>query len=158
MHPASTQPVSDANPRDTTPPARIGPRVFWTIVLLGLLVLALRGCHNARREVRKSSCCYNLKFIALSLQDYQDTYGSLPPVHLVDSAGTPIHSWRTMISPYYFYNSETDYFAQLDLSKPWDDPVNTAVLGRYVGTMQCPDRDDNTSTTQYVAVFGEGTA
>ncbi|MCO6042648.1 DUF1559 domain-containing protein [Aeoliella sp. ICT_H6.2] len=158
MEPAATEATDSTRGQNVAPRTRRWSRWIWPVLLLALLVLLFRGYEQANREARKNSCKNYLRSVGLSLQSYQDWHGSLPPAHLVDSTGTPTHSWRTIISPSIFYDLETDYFAQLDLSKPWDDPVNTAVLDRYVGTIQCPEREERQSKlTPYVAVVGEGT-
>lgn len=157
------------NPPDTdlkAPSAKAGWRRIrkWAtaglcgLVVLSLLVSAFRGRQHSREMARKRHCQSILKLVGLSLHSYQSVYGELPPCHLTDASGSPTHSWRTIISPSFFYDLERDYFAQLDLTKPWDDEVNTAVLERYVETIQCPSREQpDSAVTHYIAIVGEGT-
>lgn len=164
MQPASTDTTGDTGRQDAAAPVSKWTQLLWAILLPILLpvlfVIAIHGCEQAHRDARKRSCCHNLRIIGLSIRNHKCTYGTLPPAQLIDSAGKPTHSWRTLISPYIYYDLETDYFSLLDFSKPWDDPVNTSILDRYVGTIQCPEREDDppTKRTPYVAVVGEGTA
>lgn len=119
------------------------------IVLIALLLPAVRTSGEAGRRDR---CKYNLRQIGLALQAYHETYHVFPPAHTVDPQGQPLHSWRTLILPYLNRQSPYD---SIDLSKPWDDPVNQeafkAGLGmEYVYT--CPSAGDAPGLTTYLAV------
>lgn len=157
--------MSSATSADAAPPARTPSsrrrwivRLVAVLTLLALLVLAVRGCHRAREVAKKRSCNNIMKHLGLALRSYQQQHGALPPSHLTDAAGRPTHSWRTIISPYIFYDLEEDYFAKLDLSKPWNEEPNVSILARHVGTAQCPSLEQpGSQVTHYVAVVGEGT-
>ena len=135
---------------------RFAVPVFVTFVALGLTGLLALGIYSARAAAQRNSCRNRLYAIGLALSNYKDRYGAIPPAVITDSAGTPTHSWRTIISKEIFYDS--NFFSQLDLSKPWNGTSNRKVLQKYVEAPQCPShwREDS-DVTQYVAVVGDGT-
>ncbi len=45
-------------------------------------------------------CSNNMKQIALALHNYHDTYRTFP-AYTVDGNGQPLHSWRTLILPFW---------------------------------------------------------
>ncbi|MAT69249.1 MAG: hypothetical protein CMJ58_06950 [Planctomycetaceae bacterium] len=130
--------------------------IFVSGAILG--GLAYRGIRSAREAATRNSCRNTLRMIGGALEGYSRKYnGALPPAMITDGHGTPTHSWRTLISPYGIYY-DRPWLAQLDLSQPWDAPVNKAVLDSNVGTVQCPAHENaKTAVTQYVAVSGPGT-
>lgn len=158
--------VNETPPAADSSSAKSNRQTFgkWAIVCLTIaatfaaLGLVINAVSEARKSARKNLCRAHLRHIGLSLADYHRQYGSLPPAYVTDPKGTPTHSWRTLISPYIFYNLEVDYFSQLDLGKPWNDAANEEILKKYVGTGQCPsDERLGSDMTHYVAVVGEGT-
>jgi len=130
-------------------------RVLVTFGVLGLVVLLLlplsRG--GSREASRRMQCGNHLKQIALGLQNYADVYGCLPPAYTVDAAGKPLHSWRTLILPFCEHKLQ---YEQLDLSKPWDDPVNQAVFQAGPSFYRCPSGHVARSQTTYLAVVAPG--
>ena len=95
-----------------------------TAILAVAVALFLPTVRTAREAARRSSCSNNLKQIGIALQNYADTYGSLPPAYSVDANGNRLHSWRTLILPFLEANP---LYSTIDLSKPWDDPANEAL-------------------------------
>lgn len=96
----------------------------WTCVAaLATLVLFLLGPapRTARSAARRSACQNNLKQLAFAMRRYVEEHGCLPPSRTFAADGTPLHSWRTLLLPYV---DERKLFESIDLSKPWDDPVN----------------------------------
>lgn len=80
--------------------------------------------------------CRALENIALALHNYAaKNHGVLPPTYTVDSAGKPLHSWRTLILPYIDYQ---DLYKKIDLSKSWNDPANAEVFKAHVKVYHCP--------------------
>jgi prepilin-type processing-associated H-X9-DG protein len=73
--------------------------------------------------------------IALAIHNYESDYQSLPPAYTVDENGTPLHSWRTLILPYM---EQQALYNSIDLSKPWDDPVNAHVSKVRIPAFSCP--------------------
>jgi hypothetical protein len=122
-------------------------------VLVALLLLPnVRGV-GAREAARRMQCSNNLKWIALALQNYESTYGCLPPAYTVDGAGKPLHSWRTLILPFV---EQKALYDRIDLSKAWDDPVNQAAARESPRVYRCPSANFSKNLTGYLAVVALG--
>lgn len=120
------------------------------LVCAGILVALLLPAVQAAREAsRRMQCSNNLKQIALALHNYNSTYESFPPAFTVNERGQPLHSWRTLILPFLEHN---DIYEQIDLTKPWDDPVNAAFADVNLPAYQCPSAGLPPGMTTYVAV------
>ena len=59
----------------------------------------------------------------VALHNYEQAYGTLPPLFVCNKQGKPIHSWRALIVPYIEFES----LKRLDLSQPWDSQYNRGV-------------------------------
>ena len=149
----------------TTPrrhPVRISFRGMtlgeWLLVLFStgfLLFVAVSFFFPARRVVRPAAlqtmCRNHLRQISLALNAYTAAHGTFPPTCTVDAEGRPLHSWRTLLLPYL----EPEYkqlYDRIDLSKPWDDPVNAEVFRNRVLPFQCPALFAKNQETTYLAV------
>jgi hypothetical protein len=125
---------------------------FGVLFLLGLFLLPFTRRGSGIDTARRVNCRNNLKQIALALHHYHDDYGSFPPAYTVDAAGRPLHSWRTLILPFL---EERALYASIDLSKPWNHPVNKAALETKVQCYQCQSSDIPDNHTTYQGVLGE---
>jgi hypothetical protein len=136
--------LQDSYPRND-PPRIYLVRAFAVIcivvVLIGLLLPATR---SARPAAYRMQCSNNLKQIALALRNYESTYHSFPPAATFDSAGNPLHSWRTLILPYLEHSSLYD---SIDLSKPWDAPANAKAYVTDIPVYHCPSLGDSSKIT-----------
>ena len=94
-----------------------GASCLALLIVIGLLLPMRR---TASEAARRTGCGFNLRGIAQALQVYAKEHGSLPPAYTKDAQGRPLHSWRTLILPYM---EEKQLFDTIDLTKPWDDPV-----------------------------------
>lgn len=129
----------------------------WLLVLFAggfLLFVLVSFFMPATRVVRpaamQTACRNQLKQIGLALAAYKDDYGRLPPTCTVNAEGQPLHSWRTLLLPYLDHR-ETYY--RLDLSKPWDDPVNTVLFKHTHGSVyRCPANHGGNDNTTYLAI------
>ena len=127
--------------------------LFVVLGIIAILVaLFLPATRRGRPVARRTSCKNNLKHIALAMHNYADVYGGFPPAYTFNEQGRPLHSWRTLILP--FLDQQTLYDS-IDLSKPWDDPVNAAALQTQVQAYQCPAQDQPENCTTYLAIVGE---
>lgn len=119
-------------------------------VLVGLFLPATR---RARPASYRMSCSNNLKQIALALHNYEAAYGSFPPAWTVDEDGNRLHSWRTLLLPYLEYKPLYD---TIDLSKPWNDPVNDEAFATRIPVFECPGAKLGACQMSYLAVVSPG--
>lgn len=119
--------------------------VLAVVVLLAVGVWKVTA---AREAARKSNCRGHLKYLALALHNYADTYGTFPPVYTVDDSGRPLHSWRTLLLPFV---DQLALYKRLDLSKPWNDPVNQFAHHIGIEAYACPSGDPSRTTYHAVA-------
>ncbi len=131
--------------------------VPWGKIALGLVVLFVlaalftpilrRG--QSRHAAMRSVCLNHLFKVSKALQAYHDEHGAFPPAYTVDADGKPLHSWRTLILPYL---GEEELYKTIDLTKPWNDPVNARARQTVVDYYQCPWLDNTESMTNYLAI------
>ncbi len=144
------------------PPVVYVPTGLVTVVVLIFAAVLFMVCYSIadtahHRQAYLSSCENRVQQIALALQLYHDEYRAFPPAYTVDAAGKPLHSWRTLILPHLFLRDGGQLYKQIDLSKPWDDPVNAAALAATPYVYRCPSayRSDSTGNlTTYLASVG----
>lgn len=121
---------------------RHGSWVAETLVSLAiiaiLVALFLPATRTPREASRRSQCKNNLKQIGIALHNYHEDFGSFPPAFTVDANGRPLHSWRTLILP---YADQKDLYETIDLSKPWNDPVNAPAFETPMPLYTCPSAD-----------------
>ena len=139
--------------------ARKSPIVGFVIVIVAALILifgilVLPIFRRNPELVHRTQCRNNLKKIARALNDYEQEHGSLPPAYTVDAEGRPLHSWRTLILPHL---DQKALFDSIDLTKPWDDPINADALKTDLQVYRCPSarRQIPIGNTTYLAVVGE---
>ncbi len=118
-------------------------------IILFLIALLLPAVRTARPAAMRAQCTNNLKQIALALHNYEQAHKAFPPAYTVDANGRPLHSWRTLILPYL---EQTALYRTIDLSKPWNDPVNAKALGTEVSVFHCPAERTRWNTTTYLAI------
>ncbi len=128
-------------------------KVFLTSAIVVVLILLFAPApRRAREAARRTQCKNNLKQIGVALHNYHKEYGSFPPAYTVDENGRPLHSWRTLLLPYL---EQTALYGQIDLSKPWNNPVNAASLETLIPSFQCPAAKLPKNHTIYLGVAGE---
>lgn len=101
-----------------------------------------------RQPARRTQCTNNLREIAMVLYQYQVTHGEFPPAYTVDANGKPLHSWRTLILPLL---GRRDLYESIDLTKPWNDPANSAAYNTTVPIFLCPSATCPRNHTTYLA-------
>ena len=122
------------------------------LVLAALLLPALIRGPAVRGTARRVHCKNNLREIRLALDFYHDEYNALPPAYTTDANGKRLHSWRTLILPYMEHAA---LYKQINLSKPWNDPVNSALASQMPEQFRCPEADVPDGLTTYLGVVGE---
>ena len=148
------------SPRAPTDPpeptrSRWGCVVTACAVLIGfglLIALLLPAVRSAGPAAHRAQCLNNLKQIALAMHNYADTYGTLPPAYTVDADGKPLHSWRTLLLSYL---EQKPLYDRLDLSKPWNDPVNKEAYDSDLPCFKCPTADLKPCHTTYLVVMAQ---
>ena len=118
-----------------------------------------------------------MEHIYIALQKYHDEHGTFPPAYTVDEEGNPLHSWRTLILPYFdseaFGPRWKELCDQIRFEEPWDSEHNIqinklfALLAadkqsdqdrespRHFSVYDCPGSDFTSSTdTVYKMVVG----
>lgn len=134
--------------------------IAWTVlkifaasfVGLILILLFMPQMTRGREAARRTQCKNNLKMIGLALLNYQDKYGEFPPAVLRDAEGNPLHSWRTLILPFL---EQQALYNSIDLTKPWDHPVNLQASETNVAGYRCPSVSVPNGHTTYMALVGE---
>lgn len=117
-------------------------------ILVGLLLPAVQA---AREAARRMQCSNNMKQIGLAMHNYHDVYKAFPPAYTTDASGKPLHSWRTLLLPFIEQNA---LYTQIDLNKPWDDPVNLPFSQVAIPTFSCPSgHTDSPEKTCYQVVL-----
>jgi type II secretory pathway pseudopilin PulG len=149
-------PSPENNPASLKTQWKFGLFHLLSIVVIGGLGIALLIPAPTRSRVaaRRTQCKNNLKQIGLALHNYHEHYGTFPPAYTVDSKGTRLHSWRTLILPYV---DQTELFNKIDLSKAWDDPVNAEAAKTELYAYHCPSAPGANNHTSYVVVVGTDT-
>jgi hypothetical protein len=101
----------------------------------------------------------NLKWMALAMQNYQDTIEekTFPPAALYDQRGHALLSWRVLILPYL---EEQSLYNEFHLDEPWDSPHNLPLLSRMPRVYKSPYRGDKDAPyhTHYRVFVGDGAA
>ncbi len=152
--PTSDQPVY--RPASTTS----SPVIIVLVVLLacsvptiGILAgLLLPAIQQAREAARRMSCCNNIRQIGLGLLNYESAYKRLPPAYTVDEQGNKLHSWRTLILPFI---EQQALYSQIDLSKPWNDPVNAFAMEASIPGYACPSTPNAKNMTTYKVIVDQ---
>jgi Protein of unknown function (DUF1559) len=148
-HAAGTAPGGQATRRSWV----IKSFTVLTILCIGAVVVAflLPDMGRSRPAPRRAQCKANLHQIAMALHQYEEEYHALPPAYTVDAYGNPLHSWRTLILPYL---DQMPLYQSIDLSKPWNDPVNAKAFNTLVATYRCPVDTGKPHHTIYMASMG----
>ncbi|WP_373650628.1 DUF1559 domain-containing protein [Schlesneria sp. DSM 10557] len=130
--------------------SRVLEYVVATLVIALVVVMLWPATRRGREPARRTQCKNNLKAIGLALHNYHDKYNSFPPAYTVDKDGNPLHSWRTLLLPYLDRQALYD---KIDLSKPWNDPVNAEAYKTAAGCYVCPSATvEKATSATYLAL------
>ena len=120
------------------------------LICMGILVgLLLPAVQASREAARRMQCSNNLRQIAIAFHNYADQHRAFPPAYTTDDSGRRLHSWRTLLLPYM---EQQALYNAIDLSKPWDDPVNQAISSTVVPAYTCPSAGEATTMTVYQVI------
>lgn len=131
------------------------------VVLLGLCQFFYPAINPAQDAIFRAECRSNLKRLTFALWDFEAEHGHFPPPYTVDSDGNILHSWRVLLLPYL---GEVELYNQIDLERPWNDPVNIPFQARMPEIFECPATKYHSrwrlsdNKTSYVVIVGELTA
>jgi Protein of unknown function (DUF1559) len=104
--------------------------------LLTAPVPGYRYSHGIRDASERMHSSNNLKQLGLAAANYGSTFkDTLPAGTTFDSQGRALHGWTTLLLPYIEKGS---LFSQIDLNKPWDDPVHDTVFRNRVNIFLHP--------------------
>ncbi|GAC1475269.1 MAG: DUF1559 domain-containing protein [Isosphaeraceae bacterium] len=127
-------------------------KLLLVVAFIGVLIaMLLPLSRSAGPAARRAQCVNNLKQIALALHNYESDHKGLPPAYTVDANGRALHSWRTLILPYL---EQKSLYEKIDLTKPWNDPVNATASGTRLVVFLCPETVGTKNTTAYLAIVG----
>jgi len=102
-----------------------------------LIALLLPAVQQAREAARRTQCRNNLKQIGIALHNYHDTSRCFP----FGMGGTgQKYSALTQILPQL---EQANLSANLDFSRPFDDPVNTNATQMELPVFRCPSDFSN---------------
>ncbi|MGN6544180.1 MAG: DUF1559 domain-containing protein [Aureliella sp.] len=114
------------------------------------MALLIPSIGTARQAARRMHCSNNLKQISLAMLNYEAVYKKLPPAYTTDADGRRLHSWRTLLLPYL---EQKALYDSIDLSKPWNDPVNQQAAQTVLPVYTCPvSRPDAANKTDYQVI------
>lgn len=134
----------------------LGTLAVRSLVILSIVAtiaaFLLPATRRGREPARRTHCLNNVRQIILAMHNYSDVYGGFPPAYTVDQQGQPLHSWRTLLLPYV---DEKALYESIDLSKPWDDPVNVGFAAEIPPVYRCPSAVIPDGHTTYVALVGD---
>ncbi len=139
--------------------------VIFAVIALLLAMLPAIAWVSRLAEIRlvqtrnELLCDSHMTWIQSSLRWYQRKLGGLPPAHFLDDRGTPVHSWRVLIS-LIWAPGRSDFGDRYSLATPWNSPENLPLLHHERGdSMACPADSEAVRSryTSYVVVVGENT-
>lgn len=94
--------------------------------------------YSSAKEFTRPVSRSHLKAMGLGLHNYHGLNRRLPPGGTANRYGVPYHSWQTVLLPFL---EVSDVPQGVDLSRPWDDPVNRAPFHESVPIFLSPRID-----------------
>lgn len=152
---SSTFKAPAPRPKSPQKNSSLWSKALWIVSIIFVATLLYPAFPFRRppyQEETRRLCRSNLNKIAKALTLYHEAYDTLPPAYTTDDRGRKLHSWRTLILPYM---NEEALYKQIDLSKPWDDPANSAISKKMPNTYQCPGLHQSPGVTTYHIAIGK---
>lgn len=121
-------------------------------IIAVLIALLLPAIQRAREAARRTQCRNNLKQLGLALQNYSDTFSSLPPAVVIADVGGRLVSggWSVHARLLPFLEQSGGYNA-VNFDFAYDHPTNVTVAQMNVEVFMCPSDPD---TLPYPHSFG----
>ncbi|WP_425395610.1 DUF1559 domain-containing protein [Aeoliella sp.] len=147
--------------------AVVGVLMFWSgwfhfsragtvgVVLLMALVLLLLPAESRVGEASPSnSCLFNIKHLALTIHNYHDVLGKLPPANGKAGKWKAPQSWRVNILPFMEGQTISNHY---NFDEPWNGPTNAKqIMPIRFPACECPVHAAPTHT-DYFAITGPNT-
>lgn len=136
------------------------------VALAGVVVVSIAFAlvhHLLQTRTNRSRLRTGLTFetVGLMLQNYSDTFGSLPPPIARDASGKPLHSWRLTVLPLDenpAFLTDTAGLVDWPIGEPWNAPDNAWCRARNTAYSYDGPANAEASSTNIVAITGPGTA
>lgn len=127
------------------------------IAIIGVLIaLLLPAVQQAREAARRMSCSNNMKQLGLSLHNYHDTFGSLPPMIVKPATvSDPAWGWNALLLPMMEQGNihEALRVGALSLRDSAATTEGQELLGQSIDGLRCPS-DSSSSDESSRAVSG----
>jgi prepilin-type N-terminal cleavage/methylation domain-containing protein/prepilin-type processing-associated H-X9-DG protein len=124
-------------------------------IIAVLIALLLPAVQAAREAARRSQCVNNLKQIALSVMNYENVNGALPPTGLnTPGTSTPDFGMKARLLPFI---EQAQAYSALNFSALYNDPANFTVRCLQINSINCPS-DGNVPTAANSVTAGTLTA
>jgi len=136
------------------------------VALVGgvVVLIALAVVHHLLQTLTNRSrirTALTFETLGLMLQNYSDTFGSLPPPIARDGSGKPVHSWRLTVLPLDAnpgFMTDTAGLMDWPIGEPWNAPGNAWCKATNTAYSYDGRSDGEASSTNIVAITGPGTA
>ena len=126
--------------------------IFIKVLLVAAALFLPQNTRTGRASGARTQALSNIRNISLAMLNYSARNGQLPPAFTVDFNNRPLHSWRTLLLPDL---DEQSLYDSLDLTKPWNDPVNQHAWGQMPAVYGSPGHDFGVEMTTICASVGQ---
>src|SRR5687767_11869850 len=108
------------------------------IAIIGVLVaLLLPAVQAAREAARRMSCSNNIKQIVLSVHNFEDSNGTVPPIQALPYPGAPNTGWGLLVHILPYIEQKALY-DQIDLKVSVGCNSQAAAHKAFIAAFSCP--------------------